>query len=243
MVQQQISDKLKESLTAMGERRHQNCDSIATLGFTEPTEFEIQEMFKFLLLRFIFLIVRNGGQFEYWKAGLEVVADNARQIPDKGDLRDYWIGISSAGDFLSTTPSYTLIRDPILRLCHRLIACSIAERIQAPEKAWVALGPERQLDAAVGALGVAQNAPAADEGRMDILEEDVHEIHGALTKQREVIDAMAHYFSRFCTWTTTSLARMMDKAGVTYMRYSETPREYQRRRVRQRTGEASTSTT
>ncbi|GKE28003.1 hypothetical protein Tco_1443387, partial [Tanacetum coccineum] len=32
---------------------------------------------------------------------------SARQIPDKGDLRDYWIGISSAGDFLSTAPSYT----------------------------------------------------------------------------------------------------------------------------------------
>ncbi|GKF88751.1 hypothetical protein Tco_0262714, partial [Tanacetum coccineum] len=27
-------------------------------------------------------------------------ADNARQILDKGDLRDYWIGISSVGDFL-----------------------------------------------------------------------------------------------------------------------------------------------
>ncbi|GKA22602.1 hypothetical protein Tco_0708564 [Tanacetum coccineum] len=41
-------------------------------------------------------------------------AESARQISDKGDLRDYWMGISSAGDFLSTTPSYTLIRDPIL---------------------------------------------------------------------------------------------------------------------------------
>ncbi|GKC20935.1 hypothetical protein Tco_1023085 [Tanacetum coccineum] len=43
-------------------------------------------------------------------------------------------GISSAGDFLGTAPSYTLIRDPILRLCHRLIACSIAGRSQAPKK-------------------------------------------------------------------------------------------------------------
>ncbi|GKC66071.1 hypothetical protein Tco_1098669 [Tanacetum coccineum] len=64
-------------------------------------------------------------------------ADSARQIPDKGDLRDYWIGISSAGDFLGTTPSYTAIRDLILRLCHRLIACSIAGRSQAPEKVTV----------------------------------------------------------------------------------------------------------
>ncbi|GKA45323.1 hypothetical protein Tco_0738119 [Tanacetum coccineum] len=62
---------------------------------------------------------------------------SARQIPNKGDLRDYWMGISSAGDFLSTAPLYTLIRDPILRLCHRLIACSIAGRSQAPEKVTV----------------------------------------------------------------------------------------------------------
>ncbi|GKE77067.1 hypothetical protein Tco_1543187, partial [Tanacetum coccineum] len=59
---------------------------------------------------------------------------DAQGIPDKGDLRDYWIRISSARDFLGTTMSYTAIRDPILRLCHSLIACSIAGRSQAPEK-------------------------------------------------------------------------------------------------------------
>ncbi|GKB51834.1 hypothetical protein Tco_0902587 [Tanacetum coccineum] len=47
------------------------------------------------------------------------------------------IGISSAGDFLGTTPSYTSIRDLILRLYHRLIACSIVGRSQAPEKVTV----------------------------------------------------------------------------------------------------------
>ncbi|GKB76655.1 hypothetical protein Tco_0943550 [Tanacetum coccineum] len=47
------------------------------------------------------------------------------------------MGISSARDFLGTAPSYTLIRDPILRLCHRLIACSIVVRSQAPEKVTV----------------------------------------------------------------------------------------------------------
>ncbi|GKC83791.1 hypothetical protein Tco_1139508 [Tanacetum coccineum] len=118
-------------------------------------------------------------------------ANSAKQIPNKGDLRDYWIRISFAGDFLGIAPSYTAIRDPILRLCHRLIACSIARRSHASEKvtvtdlfylggmdvgsvnifmdiddtwAWVAMGPERQLDAAVGALRVAQDAPAIDEG-------------------------------------------------------------------------------
>ncbi|GJT04164.1 hypothetical protein Tco_0838626 [Tanacetum coccineum] len=58
-------------------------------------------------------------------------------ITDKEDLRDYWIGISSAGDFLGIAPSYTAIQDTILRLCYRLITCSIARRSQAPEKVTV----------------------------------------------------------------------------------------------------------
>ncbi|GKE76227.1 hypothetical protein Tco_1542347, partial [Tanacetum coccineum] len=118
-------------------------------------------------------------------------AESARQIPDKGDLRDYWIGILSAEDFLGTTLSYTAIRDLILRLCHRLIACSIDGRSQALEKvtvtdlfylrgidvgsvnicmevddtwAWVAMGLERQPDAMAGATRVAQDALAVDEG-------------------------------------------------------------------------------
>ncbi|GKF44917.1 hypothetical protein Tco_0131469, partial [Tanacetum coccineum] len=137
---------------------------------------------------------------------------SARQIPDKGDLRDYWIGISSAGDFLGTTLSYTMIRDLIFRLCHRLIACSFAGRrltVIAPELsiidmaelvrlqiceqlddtwAWVAMGPERQLDAAASAPGVASPPLATARTmpqRMDILEDDMHEIRGTLAEQRE----------------------------------------------------------
>ncbi|GKA86772.1 hypothetical protein Tco_0808483 [Tanacetum coccineum] len=57
-----------------------------------------------------------------------------RVIPDKGDLRDYQIEISSDRDFLGLTPSYVFIRDPMRRLCHRMIACNISGRGQAPEK-------------------------------------------------------------------------------------------------------------
>ncbi|GKG05635.1 hypothetical protein Tco_0325721, partial [Tanacetum coccineum] len=74
--------------------------------------------------------------------------------------------------------------------------------------AWVVMGPERQPDVAASALAVAEDAPAADE------EEDVHEIRRALTEQREVVDEMARDLSRFCTWTTTILPRMIDWAGV-----------------------------
>ncbi|GJR43578.1 hypothetical protein Tco_1311681, partial [Tanacetum coccineum] len=65
--------------------------------YMEPTEFEIQEMFKFLLLRFIFLIVRNGGQFEYWKAGLvvvlimcgDIVKDSNSYLKSRGSIEDF----------------------------------------------------------------------------------------------------------------------------------------------------------
>ncbi|GJR73378.1 hypothetical protein Tco_0085743 [Tanacetum coccineum] len=57
-----------------------------------------------------------------------------RVIPDKGDLSDYWVEISSGRDFLRGTPLYTYIRDPVQRLCHRLISSSIFGRGQAPKK-------------------------------------------------------------------------------------------------------------
>ncbi|GKC39551.1 putative reverse transcriptase domain-containing protein [Tanacetum coccineum] len=150
-------------------------------------------------------------------------------IPGKGDLHDYWRDISTDGDFLGPPPSYTLIRGPVLRLCHRMMAHNIAGRSQAHEKVtvtdlfylrgldvgsfnipyllarylrrfalgrkrltvfapkppmidmaelvrlqicvqlddtwdWVAIGPERQPDAAAGALVVAEDAPAVDVG-------------------------------------------------------------------------------
>ncbi|GJU54684.1 hypothetical protein Tco_1228398 [Tanacetum coccineum] len=42
-----------------------------------------------------------------------------RLIPDKGDLSDYWVEISSDMDFLRGAPSYTYIKDLVRRLCHR----------------------------------------------------------------------------------------------------------------------------
>nr|GEV86439.1 reverse transcriptase domain-containing protein [Tanacetum cinerariifolium] len=42
--------------------------------------------------------------------------------------------ISTDGEFLGAPPSYTLIRDPVLRLCHRIMAHSIAGRSQALKK-------------------------------------------------------------------------------------------------------------
>ncbi|GKE90298.1 hypothetical protein Tco_1567773, partial [Tanacetum coccineum] len=230
-----------------------------------------------------------------WRRLFEIrglLVESSRQISNKGDLSAYWREISSEGDFLGAPPSYTHIRDPMLRLCHRLIACNIARRSQVPEKvamtdlfylsgmdvgslnipyllarylrllasgrkrgvmlsrgqfidrlickelkdtwAWVALGPERQQVVGIGTPKAAEDAPVVDEGapavpapaqapqpppaaglarnmpqRMARLEEDVHEIRGALTEQRKVIDAMAKDLSRFTIWAAGDIAQLL----------------------------------
>ncbi|GKC02816.1 hypothetical protein Tco_0994426, partial [Tanacetum coccineum] len=207
---------------------------------------------------------------------------------------------------------FSTFRDPILRLCHRLITCSIAGRSQALEKvtvtdlfylrgmdvgsvnvpyllarylrlfasgrkqgvmisggefvahlaehfglltkewlqgltAWVALGPERQPNAMAAALEAAEDVPIADDGASAILtpvqapqppplvaglartmaqrftrvEEDVHEIRGALGEQREILDSMARDFSRFYTWTVNELSQMMSQVGVRFTSYAD----------------------
>nr|GEW91311.1 hypothetical protein [Tanacetum cinerariifolium] len=114
--------------------------------------------------------------------------------PRQGGSKGLLDRISSARDFLGIALSYIAIWDSILRLCHRLIACSIARRSQAHEKgltvislelsiidmaelvrleicmkvddtwAWVAVRLKRHPDAEGGAPRVAQDAPAIDEG-------------------------------------------------------------------------------
>ncbi|GKE18843.1 hypothetical protein Tco_1426420 [Tanacetum coccineum] len=85
-----------------------------------------------------------------------------RMIPRKGDLHDYWRGIFTDGDFLGPSPFYTLIRDLVLRLCHRMMAYSIVRRSQAPEKilrGLTVIAPELSIIDLV-----AKDAPAVNEG-------------------------------------------------------------------------------
>ncbi|GKD48146.1 hypothetical protein Tco_1277122 [Tanacetum coccineum] len=63
-------------------------------------------------------------------------AESADRSSTRG-LRELLDGIIISVIFPWHSPSYTSIQDPILRLCHRLIACSIAGRSQAPEKVTV----------------------------------------------------------------------------------------------------------
>ncbi|GJT84522.1 hypothetical protein Tco_1066239 [Tanacetum coccineum] len=74
--------------------------------------------------------MESPGFARYW-------IESERMIPGKGDLHDYWMGISTDGYFLGPPPSYTLIRDLVLRLCHRMMTHNITGRSRAPEKVTV----------------------------------------------------------------------------------------------------------
>ncbi|GKA87646.1 hypothetical protein Tco_0809410 [Tanacetum coccineum] len=90
--------------------------------------------------------------------------------------------------------------------------------------AWVAPRQERQPDAANSALGAAKDAPAVDEGRAP-QPPPPPPVAGRTMPQR-----------------LERLEDEMQGAGVAYTRYFESPIEYQRRSVRQRTDEPNTST-
>ncbi|GJV04604.1 hypothetical protein Tco_1338173 [Tanacetum coccineum] len=111
-----------------------------------------------------------------------------RVIPDKGDLSDYWVKISSSKDFLRGAPSYTYIKDLVRRLCYKLISYNISGRGRHLKS--TCLGTLREgiavsgyledillgvllitlvwtkeaPDAASGALGAAEDSLVVDEG-------------------------------------------------------------------------------
>ncbi|GKA92922.1 hypothetical protein Tco_0814847 [Tanacetum coccineum] len=63
-----------------------------------------------------------------WKL---VKAKHENTRPKEDYERVHWGDLK---DFLGIAPSYVFIRDPVRRLCHRMIACSISGRGQAPKK-------------------------------------------------------------------------------------------------------------
>ncbi|GJU68114.1 hypothetical protein Tco_1254373 [Tanacetum coccineum] len=158
-----------------------------------------------------------------------------RVVTDKGDPSDYWAWNSSDGDFLRVVPSYMSIRDRLRRFCHRLIDRDTLRGGRGGQDVWkhfvgrlaeylglvndegmiglhvIARGSQRQHGAAAGAPEGAAGAPVIDE-------EDGEARGGA-----------------------SGISQLLDLSGSTYTRYFETHVPYQRRRVRRRTDDASTS--
>nr|GEW67804.1 hypothetical protein [Tanacetum cinerariifolium] len=103
---------------------------------------------------------------------------------------------------------------------------------------------ERQPDAATGALVDVRGAPDIDKGahaqavpapaqapqpplatgpartmaqRLVRVEEEVHEIQGALGEHREAMDAMARDLFRFTVWVARGISHLLDSVGATYV--------------------------
>ncbi|GKB67176.1 hypothetical protein Tco_0928588 [Tanacetum coccineum] len=94
-----------------------------------------------LAVRLRMVYTGEDGQMSDTEMGLDVadilcfqLGGSERIVPDKRDLRDYWIEISSDQDFLGPAPSYVHIKNPVRRLCHRMIACTISGRRQGAKK-------------------------------------------------------------------------------------------------------------
>nr|GEV31229.1 putative reverse transcriptase domain-containing protein [Tanacetum cinerariifolium] len=131
------------------------------------------------------------GTLQFQLGGID--ADSSRVIASKADLRDYWIEISSSGDFLTRVPSYTAIREPLKRLCHRLIAVTITGRGWAPKKVTttdlyylmsmdegmdVDVKGGHQIDAEVAQGGVAGEKDYATEDAR--LKKEAHELYQSI---------------------------------------------------------------
>ncbi|GJT84002.1 retrovirus-related pol polyprotein from transposon TNT 1-94 [Tanacetum coccineum] len=133
--------------------------------------------------------IKSVGFSAYW-------AESARQIPDKGDLSTYWVGISYAGNFLGPAPSYTSIRDLMLRLCHRYLRMFASGRKRG---AMISRGQfvaclaehfglliEERLQ---GLTVIIRDLHMIDMAELRIarLEEDMHRMRGALGEQRKIL--------------------------------------------------------
>ncbi|GJU79457.1 hypothetical protein Tco_1281822 [Tanacetum coccineum] len=139
-------------------------------------------------------------------------AGSDRLILDKGDLRDYWIEISSGRDFLGPAPSYVLIQDPMRRLCHRIIAYSISGRGQAPKK---------EIPEPAQAHPPAPQ-PRTMSQRIKRIEEEVHDIRRDVVGLRCIVESFTTEQSRVSTWQITCMTQLMDANDQTYHPFDST---------------------
>ncbi|GKD66806.1 hypothetical protein Tco_1308914 [Tanacetum coccineum] len=117
--------------------------------------------------------------------------------------------------------------------------------------AWVAMRPERQPDAAAGALDDAEDASIVDEGgqadpapvqapqqppppppasaktipqRLVRLEEDVQGLRRDIGSLRGLVERSMTDQGRFSTWMMTCMTHLMDASGLTYQAFDGTLR-------------------
>ncbi|GKA11832.1 retrovirus-related pol polyprotein from transposon TNT 1-94 [Tanacetum coccineum] len=182
-----------------------------------------------------------------------------RFIPDKGDLRDYWIEISSDRDligvekvtgvdlfYLRTMDHGTanvpyLLAQYLLRHAEGRKSGARLSRGHFIGYLTAHFGPPVPGDQeAAGAPGSAEDAP-----RIERLEEEMCELWQSVMGLRGVVKSSITKKTRVSTWMISCMTQLMDVSSRTYQAFdniivgsSLVP--YQRR-VRPRTGDANTS--
>ncbi|GJV75602.1 hypothetical protein Tco_1507186 [Tanacetum coccineum] len=92
-------------------------DTEMGLDVADTLCFQLGGIRRRMTWRQFILALRLHTEQEMAEAGFGTYWDvSDRLIPDKGDLRDYWLEISSDWEFLGPVPSYVLIQDLVRRL-------------------------------------------------------------------------------------------------------------------------------
>ncbi|GJR16690.1 hypothetical protein Tco_0965217 [Tanacetum coccineum] len=96
---------------------HEMSDTEMGLDVADTLCFQLGGIRRRMTWRQFILALRLHTEQEMAEAGFGTYWDvSDRLIPDKGDLRDYWLEISSDWEFLGPVPSYVLIQDLVRRL-------------------------------------------------------------------------------------------------------------------------------
>ncbi|GKE69734.1 hypothetical protein Tco_1527806, partial [Tanacetum coccineum] len=186
-------------------------------------------------------------------------ARSARQIPDKGGLRDYWIWISSAGDFLGTAPHlkrylrlFAAGRKSMAHISGRQFVARLAEYfglLTAKILGGLTVIATKLPIIDMGELPLPPPPPAATRTvpqRLGRLEEEVQGLRRDVGSLRGLVKRSMTDQGRFSTWMMSCMTQLMDASGLTYQAFDGSFRGSSlvafQRRTRQRAGEANTST-
>ncbi|GKD87065.1 hypothetical protein Tco_1358219, partial [Tanacetum coccineum] len=176
----------------------------------------------------------EAGFGSYW-------AGSDRLILDKGDLRDYWIEISSDKDFLGPTPFYapekvTGVDLFYLRSMDRgttnvphLLAQYLFRNAEGRKTGARlsgghfirGLAMHFRLAAAACAHKADETGPAAEE-RIKRLEEEVHDLRCDVVGLRGDVVSFTTEQSRVSTWMISCMTQLMDTSGLTYQPFDST---------------------
>nr|GEW62107.1 hypothetical protein [Tanacetum cinerariifolium] len=150
--------------------------------------------------------------------------------------------------------------EPLRRLCHRLIAFSIAGREQSLQTLIVEVCGLTTIDMdelvrlrIYDRLGdvvtwVALGPPRTGPQRLQRLEKEVHRLGESLGDQRVLLERLTTDHERFSGWMVDRMTQLIQKSGIRYPRFDgnvvgTSHLSYKIWRFRQRTDGPSTSAT